>query len=206
MRGAVFLTPPACLALLHEQATLKLLVNGPIPVSPDGEPLLGLAPEYSNAFVAAGFTGTAPAVHCSLLASCRMLSLWLRSNKLWIPAPAFICGLHPLCTRMSLDSSIGAGLCSLCLSSCSGHRRCGRRGPLDGRVDRRGPAQPRPLAARHPTVSHDLCSRHLVWTAPCASARRLVRSVPGLPLSARGVSALDQCRRTSATRQLISTL
>ena len=38
-------------------AGVKLLVNGPIPVSADGEPLMGLAPEYDNVFVAAGFQG-----------------------------------------------------------------------------------------------------------------------------------------------------
>ncbi len=32
------------------------LINGPIPVSPDGEPIMGLAPEVDNFYVAAGFT------------------------------------------------------------------------------------------------------------------------------------------------------
>lgn len=32
------------------------LINGPIPVSPDGEPIMGLAPELDNVYVAAGFT------------------------------------------------------------------------------------------------------------------------------------------------------
>lgn len=37
-------------------AGVRRLVNGPIPVSPDGEPILGLCPEHSNVFAACGFT------------------------------------------------------------------------------------------------------------------------------------------------------
>ena len=35
---------------------IKTLINGPIPVSADGEPVMGLAPELQNFFVACGFT------------------------------------------------------------------------------------------------------------------------------------------------------
>ncbi len=35
---------------------IKTLINGPIPVSADGEPVMGLAPELDNFFVACGFT------------------------------------------------------------------------------------------------------------------------------------------------------
>ena len=35
---------------------LKQLINGPIPVSPDGEPIMGKAIERDNVFVACGFT------------------------------------------------------------------------------------------------------------------------------------------------------
>eukprot|EP01126_Amoeba_proteus_P001966 TRINITY_DN10616_c0_g2_i9.p1 TRINITY_DN10616_c0_g2~~TRINITY_DN10616_c0_g2_i9.p1 ORF type:complete len:306 (-),score=79.02 TRINITY_DN10616_c0_g2_i9:224-1141(-) len=35
---------------------VKTLINGPIPVSADGEPILGPSPNVVNAFVAAGFT------------------------------------------------------------------------------------------------------------------------------------------------------
>ena len=35
---------------------LKQLINGPIPVSPDGEPIMGQAVERDNVFVACGFT------------------------------------------------------------------------------------------------------------------------------------------------------
>ena len=34
----------------------KQLINGPIPVSPDGEPIMGKANEFDNVFVACGFT------------------------------------------------------------------------------------------------------------------------------------------------------
>ena len=35
---------------------IQTLINGPIPVSADGEPVMGLAPELENFFVACGFT------------------------------------------------------------------------------------------------------------------------------------------------------
>ena len=35
---------------------IQTVINGPIPVSADGEPILGLAPELDNFFVACGFT------------------------------------------------------------------------------------------------------------------------------------------------------
>jgi len=39
-----------------EQVGVRTLINGPIPVSADGEPILGRAPELDNFFVACGFT------------------------------------------------------------------------------------------------------------------------------------------------------
>ena len=35
---------------------IRQLINGPIPITPDGEPILGKAPELDNVFVAGGFT------------------------------------------------------------------------------------------------------------------------------------------------------
>jgi 4-methylaminobutanoate oxidase (formaldehyde-forming) len=35
---------------------IRTIINGPIPVSADGEPIMGLAPELENFFVACGFT------------------------------------------------------------------------------------------------------------------------------------------------------
>jgi 4-methylaminobutanoate oxidase (formaldehyde-forming) len=35
---------------------IRSLINGPIPISPDGEPIMGLAPELDNFYVACGFT------------------------------------------------------------------------------------------------------------------------------------------------------
>ena len=39
-----------------EKLGVQTLINGPIPVSPDGEPILGLAGELKNFYVACGFT------------------------------------------------------------------------------------------------------------------------------------------------------
>lgn len=39
-----------------ERLGVRELINGPIPISPDGEPILGPAPELDNFYVACGFT------------------------------------------------------------------------------------------------------------------------------------------------------
>jgi 4-methylaminobutanoate oxidase (formaldehyde-forming) len=39
-----------------ENVGCKTIINGPIPVSADGEPILGRAPNVVNAFVGAGLT------------------------------------------------------------------------------------------------------------------------------------------------------
>ncbi len=41
---------------LVNQLGIRQLINGPIPITPDGEPIVGRAPELDNAFVAGGFT------------------------------------------------------------------------------------------------------------------------------------------------------
>ena len=41
---------------LVESLGVQSLINGPIPVSPDGEPVMGCAPGFDNLFVACGFT------------------------------------------------------------------------------------------------------------------------------------------------------
>ena len=41
--------------LLNELG-IRQLINGPIPISPDGEPIIGLAPELDNYYVCCGFT------------------------------------------------------------------------------------------------------------------------------------------------------
>ena len=39
-----------------ETLGIRLIINGPIPVTPDGEPILGPAPELANVYLAVGFT------------------------------------------------------------------------------------------------------------------------------------------------------
>ncbi len=55
------------------QAGVRTLINGPIPVSPDGEPVMGRAPELDNFYMACGFTAG--------IAGCggagRMMAEWI---------------------------------------------------------------------------------------------------------------------------------
>jgi 4-methylaminobutanoate oxidase (formaldehyde-forming) len=51
----IMLSAAERLPVLNEVG-IQTLINGPIPVSADGEPIMGLAPELDNFFVACGFT------------------------------------------------------------------------------------------------------------------------------------------------------
>jgi len=56
---------------------IKTLINGPIPVTADGEPILGRTPEISNAYVGAGFTaGVAASGGCS-----KALAQWIMNEE-----------------------------------------------------------------------------------------------------------------------------
>ncbi len=51
-----FAIPAASRLPILNETGIQTVINGPIPVSADGEPIMGLAPGYSNFYVACGFT------------------------------------------------------------------------------------------------------------------------------------------------------
>ncbi len=55
-RLEAFLVPAAERLPILNELGIRTVINGPIPISPDGEPIMGLAPERDNFFVACGFT------------------------------------------------------------------------------------------------------------------------------------------------------
>ncbi|MGE3228316.1 MAG: FAD-dependent oxidoreductase [Hyphomicrobium sp.] len=55
-RLELFATPCAERLPVLNEIGIQTIINGPIPVSADGEPIMGLAPELDNFFVACGFT------------------------------------------------------------------------------------------------------------------------------------------------------
>ena len=55
-RLELFALPCAERLPILNEIGIQTVINGPIPVSADGEPILGLAPELDNFFVACGFT------------------------------------------------------------------------------------------------------------------------------------------------------
>ncbi len=55
-RLELFALPAAERLPILEEIGIKTVINGPIPVSADGEPIMGLAPELDNFYVACGFT------------------------------------------------------------------------------------------------------------------------------------------------------
>ena len=52
----LFVLPAAERLPVLNEVGIRTVINGPIPVSADGEPIMGLAPELDNFFVACGFT------------------------------------------------------------------------------------------------------------------------------------------------------
>jgi len=55
-RLELFATPCSNRIPVLNETGIRTVINGPIPVSPDGEPIMGLAPELDNFYVACGFT------------------------------------------------------------------------------------------------------------------------------------------------------
>lgn len=55
-RLELFAVPTAERLPVLNEIGIQRIINGAIPVSADGEPIMGLAPEYDNFFVACGFT------------------------------------------------------------------------------------------------------------------------------------------------------
>jgi len=51
-----FMLPAAERLPVLNELGIRTVINGPIPISPDGEPIMGLAPERDNFYVACGFT------------------------------------------------------------------------------------------------------------------------------------------------------
>jgi len=51
-----FVVPAAERLPILNELGIRAVINGPIPISPDGEPIMGLAPERDNVYVACGFT------------------------------------------------------------------------------------------------------------------------------------------------------
>lgn len=82
-----------------ERVGVRKLVNGPIPISPDGEPIMGLSPEFSNVFVAAGFTAGIGASG----GAGRFMSEWILGGEPSID-------LFPLDIRRFASSSASAGV------------------------------------------------------------------------------------------------
>ena len=55
-RLEAFLLPAAERLPILNELGIRTVINGPIPISPDGEPIMGLAPERDNFYLACGFT------------------------------------------------------------------------------------------------------------------------------------------------------
>jgi 4-methylaminobutanoate oxidase (formaldehyde-forming) len=55
-RLELFAAPASRRLPVFDDIGIQTVINGPIPVSADGEPIMGLAPELNNFFVACGFT------------------------------------------------------------------------------------------------------------------------------------------------------
>ena len=72
-RLELFALPAAERLPILNETGIQTVINGPIPVSADGEPIMGLAPELDNFYVACGFTAGIAASGGAGLAMANMI-------------------------------------------------------------------------------------------------------------------------------------
>ena len=79
---------------------IRTVINGPIPVSADGEPVMGIAEGIDNFFIACGFTAGIAASGGAGLAMANWIARRSRHGS-GRPRPAPLCGrrhnLEPIC-------------------------------------------------------------------------------------------------------------
>ena len=82
-RLELFALPAAQRLPVLNEIGIQTVINGPIPVSFDGEPIMGLAPELDNFFVACGFTAGIAASGGAGLALANMIRHGDAGMDLW---------------------------------------------------------------------------------------------------------------------------
>ena len=131
-RLELFALPAAERLPVLNEIGIQTVINGPIPVSADGEPIMGLAPELDNFYVACGFTAGIAASG----GAGQAMANWIVDGD---------AGHGPVAVRRApLRRAAGAGA----LSRGARHRGLWRllQDPLAGRGDACG-ARPAALAA-----------------------------------------------------------
>ncbi len=101
------LIPTAERIPLFNTLGVRTLINGPIPVSWDGEPIMGLAPDTDNLFVACGFTAGIAASGGAGLAMARWIAEGDPGMDLWpldIRRFAPHCADRPLLEARAVES------------------------------------------------------------------------------------------------------
>ncbi len=82
-RLELFALPAATRLPVLNEVGIQTVINGPIPVSADGEPIMGLAPELDNFYVACGFTAGIAASGGAGLAMANMILHGDAGMDLW---------------------------------------------------------------------------------------------------------------------------
>ena len=82
-RLELFALPAASRLPILNEVGIQTVINGPIPVSADGEPIMGLVPELDNFFVACGFTAGIAASGGAGLAMSNMILHGDAGMDLW---------------------------------------------------------------------------------------------------------------------------
>jgi len=82
-RLELFALPAATRLPVLNEVGIQTVINGPIPVSADGEPIMGLAPELDNFYVACGFTAGIAASGGAGLAMSNMILHGDAGMDLW---------------------------------------------------------------------------------------------------------------------------
>jgi hypothetical protein len=180
MTNAIHRTP--CL----ETAEIKMLLNGPESFTPDGNFILGEAPELRNYFVCAGFNSAGIA---NSGGAGRLIAEWIvggePSTDLW---DVDIRRLAPSPATARPCSSARAKHWA-CTMPCAGHARSWKP---------RGHCAPRRCTTRCRPRARSSAAR-TAGSAPTTSARR--RAAPGLHAGHPRLAALDAGRAACHARR-----
>jgi 4-methylaminobutanoate oxidase (formaldehyde-forming) len=183
------LLPAAERLPILDRLGVRTLINGPIPISPDGEPIMGLAPELDNFYVACGFTSGIAASG----GAGKVMAEWILHGRpqldLW-PFDIRRFGHHHMSSRYQYERAIEAYHRYYCIHWPVEEMATGRGG-------RRSPLYPL-LKAKGAVFGSRFGWERANWFAPPGVEPRDVPSFEGRPSWFESVAAEHRAVRERA--------
>lgn len=171
-RLELFALPAATRLPVLNDIGIQTVINGPIPVSADGEPIMGLAPGFENLFVACGFTAGIAASGGAGLAMSNLILHGDAGMDLWPFDVRRFSGLQaqPRYLEERAIEAYGAYYKIHWPFEEAQAARGLRRSPLHGHLDRAGAVFGSKMGWERPN-----------WFAPPGVARKDIPSFEGQP-------------------------